>query len=308
MKPKIIFLVGPTAVGKTKVAAILARRLNGQILSCDSMQVYKKMDIITSKPGAYLRKRIKHRLINLLEPTKEYDVSRYRKDALKNISQTLKEEKLPIFVGGTGLYVSVLIDGIFKAKAQDKGLRRRLYRQGELKGPQHLYKKLQKIDPPAAAKIHPHDFRRIIRALEVFSLTGKPISWLQQKRRGLADEYDIGIFCLNMSRDKLYQRIDRRVERMFKQGLLSEVKKILRLNLSKTAYQAIGIRELKGYFDGQYGLREAKRQMQRNTRRYAKRQLTWFRKDKRINWIYINDKDKPGETTKRIISRWKELY
>jgi len=303
-----MFLVGPTAVGKTAVAAILARRLNAEIISCDSMQIYKQMDIITSKPTVALRKRIRHRLIDIAEPVKEYDVFRYRRQALENIRQVIKAGKLPLFVGGTGLYMSVVIDGIFKAKAEDKNIRSRLYHEAEAKGSRYLYKRLLKIDPEAAGKIHPHDTRRIVRALEVFKVTGKPISLLQRQRRGLKDKYNISIFCLNMERGELYQRIDQRVERIFRQGLVAEAKKLLKLNLSRTAGCALGLRELRGYFAGLYDLNETRDLLKRNTRRYAKRQLTWFKKDKRINWIDILSKEKPKEIADRIIRRWKELY
>lgn len=303
-----MFLVGPTAVGKTAVAAILARRLNAEIISCDSMQIYKQMDIITSKPTVALRKRIRHRLIDIAEPVKEYDVSRYRRQALENIRQVIKAGKLPLFVGGTGLYMSVVIDGIFKAKAEDKNIRSRLYNEAEAKGSRYLYKRLLKIDPTAAAKIHPHDTRRIVRALEVFKDTGKPISLLQRQRKGLKDKYNIAIFCLNMERGELYRRIDQRVERMFRQGLVAEAKKLLKLNLSRTAGCALGLGELRGYFAGLYDLNETKDLLKRNTRRYAKRQLTWFRKDKRINWINILRGAKPRKIAQRIIKRWKELY
>jgi tRNA dimethylallyltransferase len=301
MKPKIIFLVGPTAIGKTETAVRLAKIINAEIISCDSMQVYKGMDIITSKPAIALRRKVRHYLIDEVSPAKEYNVSQYRKKALQKINVILKKGKIPLFVGGTGLYMSTLIDGIFQAKAENKNIKKKLYRQAEKHGSVYLYKRLGKVDPQAAHKIHPNDSRRIVRALEVYAVTGKPISELQKQRRGLADEYDISIFCLNMQRDKLYRRIEERVDKMFRQRLVKEVKKLLKLKLGRTASYAIGIRELKDYFEGKYDLEEAKRLMKRNTRLYAKRQLTWFRKDKRINWINIGDKDKPGKVANKIL-------
>jgi tRNA dimethylallyltransferase len=304
MKQRIIFLVGPTAVGKSKVAVALAKKLKAQIISCDSMQVYRGMDIITSKPSPSLRKKIPHYLIGINPAGKIYNVARYRLDALKALKSILKKGKTPIFVGGTGLYMSILIDGIFKAKSQNKSLRRRLYKEAEQFGSNFLHKKLKKVDPAAALKIHPNDAKRIIRALEVFEATGKPISELQKKRSGLADDFEVKIFCLYMDRDKLYQRIDERVERMFSCGLVAEVKRLLKSKLSKTASCAIGIKELIGYFDGLYDLDESKRLIKHNTRLYAKRQLTWFRKDKRIKWIEVRVKETPAKITERL---WSEL-
>jgi tRNA dimethylallyltransferase len=299
---KIIFLVGPTAVGKTEIAVELAKKINAEIISCDSMQVYIGMDIITAKPAPPLRKKVIHHLIDIISPQKEYDVSRYRKDALKKIKEIITKAKTPLFVGGTGLYMSVLIDGIFQEKAQDKKVRMRLFREAQEHGSGYLHERLKKIDPQAAIKIHPHDTKRIVRALEVFEVTGKPISQLQRKRRSLGKDYELKIFCLNMERSKLYERINQRVDKMFKQGLVREVKKLLKLKLSKTAFYAIGIRELKSYFQGRYNLEEAKELIRRNSRLYAKRQLTWFRKDKRIKWVDLGSTDKPKDIAKRILN------
>jgi tRNA dimethylallyltransferase len=295
MRPlEIIFLTGPTASGKTQVALLLAKKINAEIISCDSMQVYKSMDILTSKP------LLKQHLVSIVSPEKEYNAARFRRDALKKMKEILKRGKVPLFVGGTGLYISVLLDGIFKINTENKAIRERLYKQAEQKGSVYLHRKLKKVDPRAAAKIHPNDTRRIVRALEVFEVTGKPISELQKEREGLFATHRVRIFCLNMERDKLYARIDRRVERMFRQGLMAEVKRLLKMKLSRTARCAIGINELKGYFEGQYDLPEAKRLMQKNTRNYAKRQLTWFRKDKRYEWVEAREKDTPAAVANKI--------
>jgi tRNA dimethylallyltransferase len=299
--PLIIFIVGPTGVGKSEIAAALAKRINGEIVSCDSMQVYKGMDIVTSKPSAAIRKKTKHHLIGIVSPFREYDVSRFRKGALKAVQGIIKRRKVPLLVGGTGLYMSILINGIFELKVEDRAIRERLYKEAAARGSSYLYKRLQKVDPAAADKIHPHDAKRIIRALEVFIGTGKPISHWQKQRRGLGAEHDVRIFCLNRKKGKLYKRIDERVEKMFKAGLEKEAKDLLKSKLSRTAAYAIGLKELKGYFDGAYDLEEAKRQMKLNTRRYAKRQLTWFRKDKRIKWLDVGDKEKPSAVASRIL-------
>jgi len=299
--------VGPTAIGKTEVAVYLAKRIGAQIISSDSMQVYKGMNIITSKPKPALRKKIKHYLINTVPIARNYDVSSYRHDALKKVKEIIARGKVPIFVGGTGLYMSILVDGIFKGKVKDEDIRKKFYKIAQAKSSGYLYKRLKKVDPEASGKIHPNDTKRIIRALEVFEAAGKPISMLQKERHGLRDEYDVRIFCLNTERAKLYKRIDERVERMFKQGLINEVKKLLKRRLSETASCAIGIREVKGYLSGGYGLEEAKGMIKLNTRHYAKRQLTWFRKDKRIKWVNIKDKETPQSVAKRIHKLWREL-
>lgn len=298
---KVIFLVGPTAAGKSETALALAKKINAEIVSCDSMQIYKGMDIITSKAKPALRKKVPHHLIDIISADTEYNVSRYRIQAVRRVKEIISRGKTPLFVGGTGLYMSILVDGIFKSRAQDENIRKRLYRQAGLKGSACLHARLKKIDPQAAQKIHPNDLKRIVRALEVFLVTGKTISSLQKERRGLASQYDIRVFCLDMPRSELYSRIEKRVEAMFRQGLLGEAGSLLKKKLSRTASCAIGLAELKGYFDGLYGLDEAKRLMKRNSRLYAKRQLTWFRKDKRIEWIHLKGREKPGQVVDKIL-------
>ena len=284
------------------MAVALVKKVNAEIISCDSMQIYRKLDILSSKPSVTLRKKVPHHLIDILPPTKEYNVSKYRKDSLKIIKSLIKKGKVPLFVGGTGLYVNALVDGIFNFKSEDETLRLRLYRIAKNKGSTYLHQRLKRVDPEAAEKIHPNDTKRIVRALEVFEVTGKPISHLQKQRHGLEQDYEVKIFCLNMARENLYKRINERVDKMFRQGLVNEVKGLLKLKLSKTASFAIGIRELRGYLEGLYGIDEARQLMQKNTRSYAKRQLTWFRKDKRIKWINIKNKDLPGVIAERICS------
>lgn len=304
MLKKIIFIVGPTAIGKSEAAVYFAKRIGAEIISCDSMQVYKGMDIITSKPKLTLRKKIKHYLIGTVPLSKDYDVSSYRKDALKKVKEIIARGKVPLFVGGTGLYMSILADGIFEEDIKDELIREKLYKLAKNRGSLYLHNQLKKVDFEASEKIHPNDTKRIIRALEVFKVTGKPISGLQKKRRGLRDEYEVRIFCLNAGRDKVYKKIDKRVELMFKAGLIKEVKGLLKKRLSRNASFAIGLREIKGYLNGDYGLEAAKDMIQLKTRRYAKRQLTWFRKDKKIEWINLKDSDTPTKISRRI---WKKL-
>ncbi|MCM8800602.1 MAG: tRNA (adenosine(37)-N6)-dimethylallyltransferase MiaA [Candidatus Omnitrophica bacterium] len=304
MKPRIVFLVGPTAVGKSEVGVILAEKINAEIISCDSMQVYKEMDILTSKPNLALRRRVSHHLIDIVYPTKEYDVFQYRKMALKKIKEILKKNKTPLFVGGSGLYMSVVIDGIFQIKTKDSKVRAFLYQQAKDFGALYLYKRLKEIDPESASRIHPHDTKRIIRALEVFEITGKPISYLQKKRKGLDNKYEIKIFGLRMGKELLLKRIQKRVEQMFKLGLITEVKNLLKQPLSRTASCAIGLKEIKGYLEGLYDLEKTKELLTKNTYYYARKQMTWFRKDKRITWIDLKAKERPQEIAEKI---WREL-
>ncbi|MFA4993305.1 MAG: tRNA (adenosine(37)-N6)-dimethylallyltransferase MiaA [Candidatus Omnitrophota bacterium] len=305
LKKKIIFLIGPTAVGKSAIAVHLAGKINAEIISCDSMQVYNSMDIVTSQPGRAQRKKVKHHLLGVIKPDKEYNVARYRKDAMSICGKLFSKGSIPLFVGGAGLYYSVIIDGIFPSGPENKSIRARLYKQLSLKGNKYLYDKLSKVDPLSAEKIHPNDARRIIRALEVYMTAGLPISVLQRSRVGLGNKYEIKIFALNTNRRALYDKINQRVNKMFSLGLINEIKGLLKHKLSKTALCAIGVRELEGYFKGKYSLDEARGLIQRNSRRYAKRQLTWFRKDKRIQWVNIKGKETPLEIAKRI---WKKLY
>jgi tRNA dimethylallyltransferase len=291
MKPRLIFLVGPTASGKTAASIVLARKIHAQIVSCDSMQVYKGMSILTSKPSRQDRKSVMHHCLDFVPLAIEYNVSQYRSLALKKIRAIIKNCYVPLFVGGTGLYMTVLVDGIFDMKTEDPFVRQRLYRAAKRHGSAQLHKRLEKVDSAAALKIHPNDTRRLVRALEVFEVTGKPITELQKSRKGLAGEFDIKIFCLDVDRAVLYNRINERVDRMFEQGLVDEVRKLAKKKLSKTASAAIGLREVRDYLSGQCSLDEAKEQMKQSTRNYARRQLTWFRKDKRITWIGVADKD-----------------
>lgn len=291
LKPKIIFLAGPTAVGKSDLAISLAEKLNAEIISCDSMQVYKGMDIISCKPDKGMRRKIKHHLLDIISPEQEFSVAQYRAKAINAIKQARKKKKIPLFVGGSGLYMSVVVDGIFKQAGRDEKLRQVLYKRAKKFGSVYLHDKLKNVDENAAEKIHPNDTKRIIRALEVYKLTGKPISLLQKKRRGLWGKYDIRIFGLNIDRQELYDKINSRVEHMFAQGLVDEVRKLLKLRLSLTCAQAIGINEIKGFIEGKYTQEEAKELLKKNTRHYARRQLTWFRKDKRIVWLDIKAKN-----------------
>jgi len=302
---KIIFIVGPTSVGKTPVSFVLAKKLKSEIISCDSMQVYREISIVNNKPPKEFLKKIPHRLVGDVSISKNYDVAAFQKRVLAAIRTVHRKNKVPIIAGGSGFYMKALLDGIFQKKAKDERLRRQLEEEAEKKGRAALYARLKAIDSVAASKIHPNDTRRIIRALEVFEITKKPISELQKTREGLWGRYDIKVFFLNRERGELYLRINRRVEEMFEDGLISEIRALAKKKWSKTAGAIIGLREVKGLLSGEFDITRATELMKQNTRRYAKRQLTWFRNDHRLMEITVSNKDTPEDVAKKILKRIK---
>jgi len=328
-KRTIIFLVGPTAVGKTEIAARLAKKINAEIISCDSMQVYKGMDIGTQKPSLKLRKLVPHHMVDILSPAHQFSAADFRKRALKAVKAIHGKGRIPLVVGGTGLYMKSLIDGLFPSPPKDDRLRKKLYREAEKIGGGHLHGKLKKIDPYAADKIHPNDLKKIVRALEICYTTGKTVSELKTRTRPLTDEFDIELFGLMRPREELYKRIDERVDRMFAQGFLNEVKSLSGKRLSMTAGQAIGYKEAISFLRKQESkklvpekagmdcrfrgndnskpypadnMSALKELIKKSTRHYAKRQLTWFRNDNRIHWVEVRGAEKAEKTAEKIIA------
>lgn len=279
----VYFLVGPTASGKTALSIKLATQNNAEIISCDSMCVYKGMDILTSKPTRLDRKGVKHHLIDVISPTKEFSVAEYRRLALQTAEDILRRGKTPLFIGGSGLYVKAVVDGLFPSGKKDLRFRRRQEKLAKKYGNGWLHKKLRKIDPIAAEKIHPNNLRRVIRALEIYHTEKRRPSELKQKTGPI--RYKVRIFGLKVAKEKLYRNIDLRVDEMFKKGIVEEVKKLSKKKLSLTAKKALGYSEVMGYLKGKYSLEEAKDLLKKNTRRFAKRQMTWFRADPRIHWL-----------------------
>ena len=282
---KIIFIVGPTAIGKSEVATLIAKKIPSEIISCDSMQIYKEIQIASNKPSLKIREDIVHHLLDIVSVTQKFDVASFNQLARQVIETIHSRNRLPLVVGGSGLYMQILLDGIFEERMENLSLREELLERAQDQGPEKLYHELKLKDPAAAAKLHPNDLKRVVRALEVCLSQQGPISQLQKKRQGLWGHCDIKIFGLNCERKSLYQIINQRVDRMFEQGLIDEIQAIEDLPLSQTAQGIIGIKEVRGFLDGDYSLEEAKELMKRNTRRLAKRQLTWFRKEKRIQWF-----------------------
>jgi tRNA dimethylallyltransferase len=280
---QVIFLIGPTASGKTALSMKLARKLNAEIISCDSMCVYKSMDILTSKPSIADRKKIKHHLIDICLPAEEFSVAEYRRMALQKIEDILRRGKTPLFVGGSGLYVKAVINGLFPSAEKDLKFRKKQEALAKKYGKAYLYRKLKKIDPACAAKIHPNDLRRVIRGLEIYYTEKKPPSELKAATEPL--KHDFKIFGLRLDRNELYENIDNRVDEMFKKGIVSEVRRLSKKKLSQTSGKALGYNEVLAYLKGRYSLEEAKELIKKNTRHFAKRQLTWFRPDQRITWL-----------------------
>ncbi len=301
-KPQVVFIVGPTASGKTTAAIEIAKKLNGEIISADSMQVYRGMDILSAKPNADEQKEIVHHLIDILEPSAEYSAAIFRKKALEIIEQIIGRGKTPLIVGGTGLYIKSLTKGLFTDNGKDDQLRKELTQEAKHKGHEHLYKRLKHIDPKAADKIHQNDMRRVIRALEVFEVRKRTISELKTEIQGLEEKYDYKIFGIDRDRRELYQRIDQRVDQMFEAGFLDEVKELLSGGLSDTARQALGIKQISEFLKNNCTLDVAKELIKRDSRRFAKRQLTWFRQDKDIIWTQASDETNPQQIAEKIIS------
>lgn len=315
----VLFLVGPTAVGKTAVGVELALRLNGEIVSADSMQLYRGLDLLSAAPGEVERAKVPHHLIGILGPKENCDVARYRQMAVPVIENILSRDRLPVVVGGSGMYVKALVDGIFEGPGRDPALRRRLEAEAEERGSGHLHWRLRRVDPRAAEKIHPHDVRRIIRALEVFEKTGTPLSELQKEWSGEPAPSGAGAFIsrnlgrpaviLGLRRPKreIKERINRRVDLMFREGAVEEVRRLPAGPGCGTVRQSLGLDEIRGYLEGHRSREEAKELLKRNTRAYAKRQMTWFGGDPRVVWYDLPEGKGADLTAERVTVLIKEI-
>ena len=284
----LIVITGPTASGKTALSVELAKRLDGEIVNADSMQIYKYMDIGTAKPDMEERQGIPHHLIDIVNPDESFSVARYCECAKEVIDDIHKRGKIPVMVGGTGLYVDSLVNNIqFSEIEPDEVYRMEMENLADQKGNQYIYNMLLDIDPEGASKIKVADRKRVIRALEVYHLTGKTITWHNQQSRSVPSPYNTTMFAIDVDREALYDKINRRVDIMVKNGLVDEVKKILDMGIKKdtTAMQAIGYKEIAEYLQGDITLAEAIDKIKQGSRRYAKRQLTWYRRNEKINWV-----------------------
>jgi len=292
MKNSVLVILGPTCVGKTQLSLKFADIFKGEIVSFDSRQIYKWMDIGTAKPTKEERERIPHHLVDMVCPDDRFTAADYGKKAREVIRQITAQDRTPIAVGGSGLYLKALEEGFFEGPKADEDLRRRLEEEAQEFGEPHLFDKLKQIDPEAAKRIHPNDLVRIIRALEVHELTGKTISACQREGDYQPFPMNFVKIGLNIERAKLYQRIDLRVEQMIADGLLDEVKTLKERGYTPKlkALKSVGYQELFGYLEGKIDLPGAIENIKLNTRHYAKRQLTWFKKDSQIIWMDGEDK------------------
>ena len=294
-KPLAVALVGPTASGKSSLAVKIAKHLTGEVVSADSMQIYKHMDIATAKVTAEEMQGVPHHLIDFVEPWESFSVAEYKALALSCIGDIVKRGKLPVLAGGTGFYVDTVINNTSFLDYEKTDIRKKLLLRAESEGIEALWNELSKVDKESAEKIHKNDLKRIVRALELYDTTGRTMT--EQRRLSHLEESGYSFCIIGLTaenRQFLYDRIDRRVDLMLKNGLLEEAKSFFELEHSQTAKQAIGYKELKPYFDGVLTLEEATENLKRETRRYAKRQLSWFRRNENINWLYI---DKESEET-----------
>ena len=286
-KPTVIVICGPTASGKTALSIELAKRINGEIISADSMQIYKDMDIGSAKVTLDEMQGIKHYLIDCVYPNERYSVANYKQDAKAAIKEIIAKGKIPIVVGGTGLYIDSLIYEIeYKDIEINEEYRRELEEIREKEGLEVLYEKALEIDPKAMEKISPNDFKRITRVLEIYEATGKTKTEQEAESRLNEIPYDYKVFAIDYDREKLYERINKRVDIMLEKGLIDEVKTLLKkYSEFPTAMQGLGYKEVKQYFDGELSKEEMTEKIKQESRRYAKRQFTWFRKNKQTIWI-----------------------
>ena len=290
-KPKVIVICGPTASGKTALSIELAKKINGEIISSDSMQIYKAMDIGTAKPSKEEMQDIPHHLLDFVEPNQRYSVAEFKKDAEKAIEEILAKGKTPIVVGGTGLYVDSLIYGIeYQDIELDEKYRQELENRVEKEGLAKLYEEAKQIDPQAIEKISSNDKKRILRILEIYKSTGKTKTQQEIESRKNGVKYDYKVFAINWERELLYERINKRVDIMIKQGLIQEVEQLLqKYDEFPTAMQGLGYKEVVEYLQGKTTYEEMIEKIKMETRRYAKRQITWFKKNKQTIWIGHKD-------------------
>ena len=301
MKNPLVVLTGPTAVGKTKLSISLAKALNGEIISADSMQVYKYMDIGSAKITEKEMDGVPHHLIDVLSPFEEFHIVRFQELAKKAMEDIYNRGKTPVFVGGTGFYIQAITKDIdFTEGEEDKQYREELSRLAAEKGNEFLHEMLREVDKKSAEEIHANNVKRVIRALEFYKENGFPISQHNEEQKQNETPYNLAYFVLNAPRDLLYERIDRRVDEMMENGLVKEVQKLKDMGCRRemTSMQGLGYKEILSFLDGEIPLDEAVRILKRDTRHFAKRQLTWFRRESNVVWV---DKDKFAFNDEKIL-------
>ena len=300
-KTPLIILTGPTAVGKTAASIGLAKAVGGEIISADSMQVYRQMDIGSAKITKEEMQGIPHYLVDVLDPEEAFNVVRFQELAKEAMEEIFRNRHIPIVVGGTGFYIQALLYDIdFTENDSDFSFREELEKTAREKGAEYLHSLLKQADPEAAEQIHPHNIKRVIRALEFNRKTGQKISTHNEQERRKQSPYEFAYFVLTDNREALYARIDRRVDKMMEQGLLEEVRALKDRGIAResVSMQGLGYKELLAYLDGEIPLEEAVRIIKRDTRHFAKRQLTWFRRERDVIWI---DRQEIGQEEEKIV-------
>jgi len=297
----LLIILGPTAVGKTEVALSLLKKIKGEIISADSRQIYKHMDVGTAKPSKEIREKFPHHLVDIVSPDELFSAAEFKRRAELAIKSLQEEDKLPVIVGGSGLYIKAVVNGLFAGPGADWQLREELKERARREDRKSLHEELKKIDFKAASRIHPHDEMRIIRALEVYYLTKKPISSYQ--KQGFSSLSNTVMIGLRRKRALLYELINQRVDKMIKEGLINEVKSLLGRGYSENSFslQGLGYKHIIKYLKGDYSKEEAIKLMKRDTRRFAKRQLNYFKRDKRIIWLDMENYSSPEDVSEEII-------
>ncbi len=299
----LVAIVGPTAVGKSHIAILVAKALGTEVLTADSRQVYRGMDIGTDKPSEAERQGVVHRLIDLVDPDQPFNTGGFRRQALAEIARLHGEGKVPLLVGGTGLYVRTVLRGLWEGPPADWEFRRSLERDADAHGADWLYRKLAQVDPESARRLHPNDRVKIIRALEVHHLLGRPLSE-EHKRHAFAETpFAPLLIGLTRERTSLYRRVDDRVELELAKGLVEETKRLMERGYGRQmgSMKGLGYKQMAGYLAGDYDYDEAVRRLKRDTRHFAKRQMTWFRKEPGMQWLPIEENETPAQTADRIV-------
>ncbi len=299
----IVAIVGPTAIGKSRIGIEIAKILHTEILTADSCQVYRGMDIGTDKPRLPERQGVPHRLIDLVAPDQSFNVGDYRRHALQEISRLHSQGLLPLVVGGTGLYIRGLLRGLCPGPPANWSLRDALTQEATERGWSFLHEKLQQVDPDLARRLHPNDQPKVLRALEVYQTLGIPFSKVQQQHQFQETPYPFLLIGLTMERQTLYRRIETRVEWEIEKGLVPETHQLMQQGYSRNlgSMKGLGYRQISGYLAGEYSYEEAVRRLKRDTRHFAKRQMTWFRKEPAIQWITLEESDIPAQAAQRIL-------
>ena len=290
----LMAILGPTAVGKTELSLKIAEQINGEIISADSMQIYRNMDIGTAKASQFDRKQIKHHLIDIVNPDQDFSVADYQERVDALIPKIVKRGNIPILVGGTGLYIKAIIQGfLFPEMETNNELRSKLEKEAEKYGNEYVHNKLEEIDIELANKLHPNDLRRVIRGIEVYNETGNTITYYKKKQEATPMRYNALKIGLTREREMLYKRINQRIDIMIENGLINEVENLLDsgYDIGMTALQGLGYKEIVGYLNNEYSLDEAVRILKRDTRHFAKRQITWFNRDNDINWFNLSQRN-----------------